>query len=140
MIIWGVPVYIIFLDHLIKEINMTDNIQRRLFQGFVCLLILKMAGSNELYGAMILDELEQVGYRLSPGTLYPILRQLQQDNLLTSFEETSTGKPRRYYRITVQGRKSLADSLEYLDFLTDYMSSARNVVLIDEGKTGTDNI
>lgn len=119
---------------------MTDNIQRRLFQGFVCLLILKMAGSNELYGAMILDELEQVGYRLSPGTLYPILRQLQQDNLLTSFEETSTGKPRRYYRITVQGRKSLADSLEYLDFLTDYMSSARNVVLIDEGKTGTDNI
>ncbi len=119
---------------------MTDNMQRRLFQGFVCLLILKMAGSNELYGAMILDELEQVGYRLSPGTLYPILRQLQQDNLLTSFEENSTGKPRRYYRITVQGRKSLAESLEYLDFLTGYMSGARNIALTEESKTGTEDI
>lgn len=118
---------------------MTDNIQRRLFQGFVCLLILKMAEGTELYGAIILDELEQVGYRLSPGTLYPILKQLQQDNLLTSFEGNSAGKPRRYYRITVSGRQSLAESLEYLDFLTEYMSSARNTVANEAGKTGTED-
>ncbi|NLW12027.1 MAG: helix-turn-helix transcriptional regulator [Clostridiaceae bacterium] len=119
---------------------MTDNLQRRLFQGFVCLLILKMAGTNELYGAMILDELEQVGYRLSPGTLYPILRQLQQDDLLTSYEDNSTGKPRRYYSITVQGKKSLFDSLEYLDFLTNYMSGARDQIEGELSKTGTDNV
>ncbi|MDD2375611.1 MAG: PadR family transcriptional regulator [Eubacteriales bacterium] len=105
---------------------MNDNIQKRLFQGFVCPLILKMSADEGLFGTLILDELEQIGYRLSPGTLYPILRQMQQEGLLDSYEGSSAGKPRRYYTLTDKGRESLKESMEYLDFLTNFLTNESN--------------
>lgn len=97
---------------------MKSIIQKRLFQGFVCLHILHHAEKEPFYGTWMLEELSEHGHRLSPGTLYPILHSLEKDGLLTSFEENVEGKIRRYYRITEQGKKELQEAHAYLKELT----------------------
>jgi PadR family transcriptional regulator PadR len=45
----------------------------------------------------------------SEGTIYPLLSRLRRDGLVeTTWRESSTGPPRRYYRLTKDGRASLA--------------------------------
>lgn len=56
----------------------------------------------------MIQELARHGYDLSPGTLYPILRSLEQAGILVSEQHTIQGKIRKYYRITEDGRNALA--------------------------------
>lgn len=95
-------------------VNMSDYIRKRLFQGFICLHILHHAEKEPVYGSWMLDELSEHGYRLSPGTLYPILHSLEKEKLLESFEENVGGKIRKYYRATDSGRRELAEARIYL--------------------------
>jgi DNA-binding PadR family transcriptional regulator len=97
---------------------MKSIIQKRLFQGFVCLHILHHAEKEPFYGTWMLEELSEHGHRLSPGTLYPILHSLEKDGLLTSFEENVEGKIRRYYTITELGKEELREAHNYLKELT----------------------
>jgi DNA-binding PadR family transcriptional regulator len=78
-----------------------------LFLGFVKLHILYHAGQEPVYGLWLIEELSEHGYRLSPGTLYPILHALQEEKLLTSEARVVEGKVRKYYRLTSAGRKAL---------------------------------
>ena len=78
-----------------------------LFLGFVKLHILYHAGREPVYGLWLIEELAVHGYRLSPGTLYPILHGLQAEKLLTSETRVVEGKVRKYYRLTSAGRKAL---------------------------------
>lgn len=83
------------------------DILRDLFLGFVRVHILYHASQEPAYGTWLIEELAEHGYKLSPGTLYPILHGLQEENLLTSYEEVIGGKVRKYYSITPAGRKVL---------------------------------
>jgi PadR family transcriptional regulator PadR len=80
-----------------------------LFLGFVKLHILYHAGREPVYGLWLIEELTEHGYRLSPGTLYPILHGLQEDRLLSSETRVVEGKARKYYRLTSAGRKALEE-------------------------------
>jgi PadR family transcriptional regulator, regulatory protein PadR len=54
-------------------------------------------------------ELGELGLLSSEGTLYPLLSRLRREELVdTSWVESDAGPPRRYYRLTSRGRKSLA--------------------------------
>ena len=44
-----------------------------LLAGFICLHVLHQAAEHEIYGLLMIEELANHGYRLSPGTLYPML-------------------------------------------------------------------
>ena len=81
-----------------------------LLAGFVRLHILHHATEGEIYGQWIIEELARHGYRLSPGTLYPMLRAMEARGYLTSREEAEgrTGRPRRIYTATKAGEKALA--------------------------------
>lgn len=87
--------------------------QKELNAGTVALVLLAiLAQADEpMYGYQIAKQLEQVedGARLfKQGTLYPVLRNLSAQGLLESeVEPSSAGPPRRYYRITPQGRAVL---------------------------------
>jgi DNA-binding PadR family transcriptional regulator len=61
-----------------------------------------------LYGLWLLDELAEHGYRLSPGTLYPILGRMERNGWLRSTQEGHT-RSRRTFRITPAGRRILAE-------------------------------
>jgi len=55
----------------------------------------------------LIEELAEHGYRVSPGTLYPLLHSLEESELLKSYNEVHEGKIRRYYKITSNGRRQL---------------------------------
>jgi DNA-binding PadR family transcriptional regulator len=81
--------------------------ERDLLGGLVRLHILYHATREPVFGQAIIDELAHHGYRLSPGTLYPILHGLERGGYLKSRLESEGGRSRRIYRVTAAGRKSL---------------------------------
>jgi DNA-binding PadR family transcriptional regulator len=85
------------------------KLPRDLFLGFVKLHILHHAGREAVYGLGLIEELGRHGYRLSPGTLYPILHGLEQERLLVSETYVVEGKVRKYYRLTATGRIALRE-------------------------------
>ena len=56
----------------------------------------------------IIEELGRHGYKLSPGTLYPILHVLERKGYLKSNQKREGRQVRRFYRATAAGRKALA--------------------------------
>ena len=87
--------------------------QKELSAGTVSLVLLAVLAraGQPLYGYLIAKQLERDGEGVLAGkqsALYPVLRNLEGGGLLESFIEPSdAGPPRRYYRITVQGRQVL---------------------------------
>ena len=79
-----------------------------LFSGdFIKLHVLHHASEHPVYGLWLIEELAEHGYRVSPGTLYPLLHSLEESELLKSYNELHEGKIRRYYRLTPNGRRQL---------------------------------
>jgi DNA-binding PadR family transcriptional regulator len=85
-----------------------------LLSGFVRLHILHHAAEGEVYGQWIIEELARHGYRLSAGTLYPMLHSLERRGYLRSREKRMGRTARRLYRATARGRTALEDAKEKL--------------------------
>jgi DNA-binding PadR family transcriptional regulator len=83
-----------------------------LYGGFVRLHILYHAGKEAVFGVGIMEELRRHGYRLSPGTLYPMLHAMEEAGYLRSRSCIVDGKTRRNYLITAKGRGALAAAKE----------------------------
>lgn len=81
--------------------------ERDLLSGLVRLHILHHAAHEPIFGQGIMDELGHHGYKLSPGTLYPILHGLEKSGYLFSNTELVSGRQRRVYVITDAGREML---------------------------------
>ena len=79
-----------------------------LLTGFVRLHILHHAAEHEIYGQWIIDELARHGYRLSPGTLYPLLNAMEKRGYLKSRKQHEGRTARKFYRATPLGKKGLA--------------------------------
>jgi len=88
-------------------------------RGAVRLHVLFHAATEEVYGAEIAEELARHGHRVSPGTLYPLLHQLEEDGDLTSRAVTVDGHRRRCYRLTAHGRRTLASCVGALRELAE---------------------
>ncbi|GAA1011686.1 PadR family transcriptional regulator [Acrocarpospora pleiomorpha] len=83
--------------------------QQELRRGTVvlaCLLILKQPN----YGYALLDQLDRSGFAVDANTLYPLLRRLEKQGLLTSDWNTEESRPRKFYCTSDQGL-ALADLL-----------------------------
>lgn len=88
------------------------DIVRDVFRAFVRVHLLHHAAEKPIYGVEMMEELGRHGYRLSPGTLYPIFAGLVEAGFLRSDPVVVEGKVRKYYSITSPGRKALADFKE----------------------------
>jgi PadR family transcriptional regulator PadR len=64
---------------------------------------------EEKYGYALIDELGQQGLDIDQGTLYPLLRRLEDQGLLDSTWNVEGSRPRRYYVINEEGTRLLAD-------------------------------
>ena len=80
---------------------------RELYSGLIRLHILYHAVCEPIFGLGMIEELARHGYKLSPGTLYPLLHGLEQRGYLRSTERRSGRRFRRLYRATAKGRKAL---------------------------------
>ena len=83
-----------------------------LYAGFVRLHILYHASKGPIFGLWVIEELARHGYRLSPGTLYPVLHGLERAGYLASQRRLVQGRFRRVYAITPAGREALAQAKE----------------------------
>ena len=81
---------------------------KELYSGLIRLHILYHASKGPIFGLWIIEELGRHGYKLSPGTLYPILHTLERKGYLRSTEKRHGRQVRRLYRATAAGRKALA--------------------------------
>lgn len=80
---------------------------RALYSGLIRLHILHHAAEEPIYGLWIAEELARHGYKLSAGTLYPVLHGLERKGYLQSSEQRSGKWRRRVYEVTPRGRKAL---------------------------------
>lgn len=83
-----------------------DN-HRELYSGMIRLHLLHHASKEDIFGLGMAEELERHGYRISPGTLYPLLHGMEQKGYLRSSDERNGKSMRRVYRATPQGRAAL---------------------------------
>lgn len=81
---------------------------RDLLSGFVRLHILLHAADEPIYGAWVIEELARHGYKLSAGTLYPMLHAMEKRGYLTSHEKREGRTVRRFYVATDLGREGIA--------------------------------
>src|SRR5881296_345578 len=81
---------------------------RDLYSGLIRLHVLHHAVEEPIFGLGMLEELARHGYRISPGTLYPILHGLEAKGYLRSTERRNGKSLRKVYRATPIGRKALA--------------------------------
>ncbi len=91
---------------------MEDKILRKLFLGFMHIHILHHARQKPFYGLWMIEELQEHGYLISAGTLYPMLRDMEQGGLLDVDSVIVGGKVRKYYAITAKGEKVLLQASE----------------------------
>jgi len=91
-------------------------------RGAMALHVLHHAGPDGgrqgVHGAWLAAELARHGYRVSPGTLYPLLSRMESAGLLTSRSEVVGGHRRRSYRATRKGRRALASCRKALEELS----------------------
>ncbi|MBI3915646.1 MAG: helix-turn-helix transcriptional regulator [Betaproteobacteria bacterium] len=89
---------------------MDNTIIRDVFVAFMRVHLLHHAAKAPIFGLEMIEELRRHGYKLSPGTLYPILHGLESAGLVRSRTEVVNGKMRKYYSATAKGRRALAEA------------------------------
>jgi DNA-binding PadR family transcriptional regulator len=100
------------------------NVRRDMVQGLVRLRVLHAAAAGPVSGVELTRDLAAVGHKISPGTLYPLLHQMEKKGWVKSSGKTVKGKRRRYYRLTKKGRAQLADALaEVRQFLSGILEA-----------------
>ena len=81
---------------------------RELYSGLVRLHVLYHASKEPVFGLEMIEELARHGYKLSPGTMYPLLHGLEKKGLLRSARTGRRPNSRLVYRATAVGRSALA--------------------------------
>ena len=86
------------------------KIDKSLLSGSMAMLLLRLLAEGDLYGYQMIEELERRSdhtFTLKAGTLYPILHSLEGQGAITSYEKTVSGRGRKYYHLTQEGRALL---------------------------------
>ena len=78
-----------------------------LYAGLIRIHVLYHAKREGVYGMWMIQELRRHGYRVGPGTIYPILHRLRAKRYLSCETKRVAGKVRHYYRITARGQAHL---------------------------------
>jgi len=88
---------------------MTEQMQIQLKKGALELCVLALLARGESYAYEIASSLA-AGVGMGEGTIYPLMRRMQDDKLVeTRLAESNSGPPRKYYRLTPAGRAAFAE-------------------------------
>ncbi len=80
---------------------------RDLYSGLIRLHVMHHATEEPIFGLGMIEELRRHGYRISPGSLYPLLHGLEKKGYLSSRESRNGKSLRKVYRATPLGKKAL---------------------------------
>ncbi len=83
-----------------------ENTQSQMRKGVLEYCILSIIRRSEAYPGDIIDEMKDAGLQLLEGTLYPLLNRLKNAGILTyRWVESTSGPPRKYFRLTEKGNE-----------------------------------
>ena len=86
-----------------------ENTQTQMRKGILEYRVLLIISRGEIYASDIIAELKQAKLLVVEGTLYPLLTRLKNNGLLAyNWVESTSGPPRKYYVLTEDGKKMLA--------------------------------
>lgn len=87
-----------------------ENTKAQMRKGILEFCILSTLSGKEAYTGEIIDRLKEAKLIVVEGTLYPLLTRLKNAGLLNyRWEESSSGPPRKYYKLTSEGEKFLQE-------------------------------
>ena len=94
-----------------------EAIQVQLKKGVLELCVLALLSQHDSYAYEIANRLAE-GIDMGEGTIYPLMRRMQSDGLVDTYlVESSSGPPRKYYRLTQAGKSSFtAQKAEWAAF------------------------
>ena len=105
------------------------KVEKSLLSGSTPLLILSLLKNEDMYGYQMVSELAKRSdntFQLKEGTLYPLLHTLEKQGWVRSYtKQTPSGRERKYYRLTDDGRAQL----EYKEKEWQLFSTKVNAVL-----------
>lgn len=90
-------------------------IDKTLIQGSLAMLILRLLEEKDMYGYEMIETLRGKSnnvFELKAGSLYPLLHSLEEKNFVTSYEDDSSGKTRKYYHLSGEGKRFLKEKKE----------------------------
>lgn len=92
----------------------TDNLFKPLRRGLLEFAVLTALSTGRHYAADIVERLASTPFATQEGTLYPLLSKMRRDGLLDhEWEESESGPPRKYYRVTESGTERLKQLTAY---------------------------
>jgi DNA-binding PadR family transcriptional regulator len=102
----------------------TKEVSREILLSFWKVHILHHASEEPLHGQWMIEELRHHGYKISPGTLYPLLARMERLGWLKSKSDQPAGpRARKDYRLTAEGKKVLEHVREQIEELYDEVMS-----------------
>lgn len=87
-------------------INLHGKLSQELRRGMLVLATLSQLGQSR-YGYDLISHMAEQGLEVEQGTLYPLLRRLESQGLLESEWNVEGSRPRRYYKISTDGKDLL---------------------------------
>jgi len=97
--------------------KITSSRDQELLSGLIRIHILYHACKEPIFGLGMIEELQRHGYKMSAGTLYPMLHGLEKRGLLRSERVQAGRRSRRTYRATAVGQQALARAREKVKLL-----------------------
>jgi DNA-binding PadR family transcriptional regulator len=105
-----------------------EKLTQELRRGVLVLATLSQLDKSR-YGYALMDRMAELGLEIEQGTLYPLLRRLEDQGLLESEWNVEGSRPRRYYHTSPDGQKVLArlaaDWFELNDVMTQLLKNRR---------------
>ena len=83
-----------------------EKLTQELRRGMLVLAVLSRLDEKR-YGYDLISRLDEKGLEIEQGTLYPLLRRLEDQGLLTSEWNVEGSRPRRYYLLSADGKRML---------------------------------
>ncbi len=95
------------------------NIQFK--KGVLKMCVLALLNNKDYYGYELVEQIS-ARIEISEGTIYPLLRRLKNEGLVTTYlEESSEGAPRKYYKLAKQGKE------DFQNIKSEWESFTQNV-------------
>ena len=91
-----------------------DNLFKPLRRGLLEFAVLTTLSTGRHYAGDVVERLAETPFATQEGTLYPLLSKMRRDGLLEhEWEESDSGPPRKYYRVTDAGTERLSQLIAY---------------------------
>ena len=110
------------------------KIDKSLLSGSTPLLVLALLKDGDKYGYEMIEELAKRSddtFQLKEGTLYPLLHTLEKEHFVTSYATIApSGRERKYYRLTREGRAQLEHKEEEWDLFSQKVNAVLHYVSV----------